>query len=74
MTVNSGAVLNIGGGSGGYAGRTYIGGKLDNVGSSGSGVLNVNGGIVNVAAGSSSAVAGDANALWMNAYAGTGPR
>ena len=67
----SGGVLNIGGGSGGYAGRTYIGGKLDNVGSSGAGVFNIDGGIVHVAAGGS-AVAGDANALWMNAYAGAG--
>ena len=62
VIVNSGAVLNIGGGSGGYAGRTYIGDKLDNTGTAGVGILTINGGIVNVAA-SGTGTTGDASRL-----------
>ncbi len=71
VVVNSGAVVNIGNGSGGYAGRTYIGGYLDGAGSSGVGVFTINGGIVNVAAGGPG-TAGDAYCLWLNPWGGSG--
>ena len=71
VVVNSGAVLNIGGGSGGYAGRTYIGGYLDAGGTSGNGVFTINGGVVNVAVGGTG-TSGDATCLWLNPWGGSG--
>ena len=71
VVVNSGAVLNIGGGSGGNAGRTYIGGLLDGSGDYGGGVLTINGGTVNVAAGGT-AISGDASNFWLNPWGNGG--
>ncbi len=71
VNIETGAVVSIGGGSGGFVGRTYIGGKLDGSGVLGTGTLNINGGALNVAAGGSG-VAGDASRFWLNAWGGSG--
>ena len=65
----NGGVLNIGNGGG----CAYIGGKVNNTGTAGLGVFNINGGTVNVAAaGSNPNGYGDATAFWLNPYANGG--
>ena len=71
VNIETGALVSIGNGSGGYAGRTYIAGKLDGTGSLGAGTLNINGGILRVAAGGTG-VAGDASSFWLNAWGNGG--
>ncbi len=71
VNIEAGAVVNIGNGTGGYAGRTYIGGRLDGAGSLGTGTLNINGGVLNVAAGGTG-VTGDASNFWMNPWGNGG--
>ena len=71
VILNSGAVVNIGGGDGTYVGRTYIGGYMDYTGAGGTGILTINGGILNVAAGGS-VTTGDGNNFWMNPWGGGG--
>ena len=71
MVIHSGAVVNAGGGSGGYVGATYIGGKINNIGTEGVGTLTIDGGILNVAAGGD-APGGDGSHVWLNPYGGAG--
>ena len=70
VCVDSGT-LNIGNGSSGAVGATYIGGKINNTGTAGTGTLTINGGVVNVAAGGGGSN-GDASRLWLNPYGGSG--
>ena len=67
VVVNSGAVLNLGGGSGGKAGRVYVGGQFDGNGVNGTGVFTINGGLVNVAVGGAG-TSGDATTFWLNPW------
>ena len=71
VNIETGAVVSIGNGSGGYVGRTYIGGKLDGAGSLGAGTLNINGGVLNVAAAGAVTV-GDGARFWLNAWGNAG--
>jgi autotransporter-associated beta strand protein len=71
VNIETGALVSIGNGSGGYAGRTYIAGKLDGTGSLGAGTLNINGGVLSVAAGGTG-VTGDASSFWLNAWGNGG--
>ena len=72
INVNPGAVVNIGNGSGGTVGGTYIGGYINASGSGpGVGTLNINGGILNVAA-AGTVNGGDGSHLWLNPWGGSG--
>jgi autotransporter-associated beta strand protein len=68
MNIQSGAVVNVVNGT--QACNVYVGGKINNGGSDGVGILNISGTLHVPAAGTG--VSGDASRLWLNPYGGSG--
>lgn len=70
MNILSGAVVNVINGASTFA-NVYVGGKINNTGNAGVGILNISG-TLNVPAGGAPGVNGDAGALWLNPYGRSG--
>ena len=68
MNILPGAVVNVGNGA--QASNVYVGGKINNTGNAGVGILNISG-TLNVPAGGTG-VNGDGGALWLNGYGRSG--
>ncbi len=69
MNILPGAVVNVVNGA--QTSNVYVGGKINNGGSIGLGVLNISG-TLNVSAGSYAGVNGDGSAIWLNPYGRSG--
>jgi autotransporter-associated beta strand protein len=66
MNILPGAVVNVINGATTFA-NVYVGGKINNTGNAGVGILNING-TLNVPAGGAAGVNGAANAIFLNPY------